>query len=270
MKPDTRRTSSLILAAGMGARLLPYTDDLPKCMVTLGDHALVEYQIGVLEEAGISDISIVGGYHAEALECLRANLFVNSEYDRTNMVWSMMCARHLFDGKRTILLSYGDIVYERDVLSALLATPGSIVVVSDRAWKKIWQLRMEDPLNDAETFLVGEDGGLKELGKKPHSYDQIQGQYIGLIKFEPASHGAVLNAFDKLLATADSEEKRRSVRNMYMTDFIQYLVDQDMKVGIAWTEGKWLEVDTVSDKVLYEKLLETGELADFCRLPVLV
>lgn len=269
MKPDARHTSSLILAAGMGTRLLPYTDGMPKCMVTLGRHALVEYQIGVLEEFGISDISIVGGYHAEVLERLRVNIIVNSEFDKTNMVWSMMCARQLFDGKRTIVLSYGDIVYERDVLSALLATPGGIVVVSDRAWRKIWQLRMEDPLSDAETFLVGEDGGLKELGKKPSSYGEIQGQYIGLIKFEPESHGTVLNAFDKLLATADSEKKRRSIRNMYMTDFIQHFVDQDVKVGIAWTEGKWLEVDTVSDRALYEELLEAGKLKDFCRLPVL-
>jgi len=49
-------------------------------------------------------------------------------------------------------------------------------------WKRYWDLRFKDPLSDAETLIFDDKGYITELGKKPVSYDQIKGQYTGLIK----------------------------------------------------------------------------------------
>ena len=61
-------TKAIILAAGQGTRLHPYTKNLPKCMVKIGGKPLVQYQIDVLRNAGIQDINFVGGYMIEKLK----------------------------------------------------------------------------------------------------------------------------------------------------------------------------------------------------------
>ena len=52
----------------------------------------------------------------------------------------------------------------------------------DSKWKDLWSLRLENPLDDAETLKIDDRGYVTELGKKPENYGQIEGQYTGLIK----------------------------------------------------------------------------------------
>ena len=69
-------------------------------------------------------------------------------------------------------------------LQSILKSEADISVVIDKDWRKYWSARMENPLEDAETLKINEEGTIKELGKKPTSYDEIEGQYIGLIKIK--------------------------------------------------------------------------------------
>jgi len=175
-------TRTVILAAGEGTRLRPLTDHLPKTLVPLGGQPLLARQTAVLHRAGITDISIVAGYCAEALEGSGARLFHNPHYATTNMVASLHCAKPLFDGTDDVVVAYGDIVYEPRVLARLLATDAPIAVVVDLGWQRLWELRMDDPLSDAETMKLDAAGHIVELGRKPHSLADIQGQSIGLFK----------------------------------------------------------------------------------------
>ena len=84
---------AIILAAGEGKRLKPYTDSRPKCMVPLAGRPLLHWQLDVLRSAGIKDIVIVGGYRAEALKACGASVVTNPRYDSTNMVGTLFCAR---------------------------------------------------------------------------------------------------------------------------------------------------------------------------------
>ena len=61
-------TKAIILAAGQGTRLLPYTKDLPKCMVEICGKPLIEFQIDVLRSCGISEINLVVGYESQKLK----------------------------------------------------------------------------------------------------------------------------------------------------------------------------------------------------------
>ncbi len=76
------------------------------------------------------------------------------------------------------MICYGDIVYEARVLAALLNVDAPVTVVIDRQWRRYWELRLDDPLTDAETLKLGPGGRLLELGKKPKTFDDIEGQYI--------------------------------------------------------------------------------------------
>ena len=85
--------NAIILAAGLGTRLRPLTDDRPKCMVEVCGIPMVERQIQFLHEVGISDITLVSGYKAESLEYLKdkygVDIVANPKYDIVNNIYSM-------------------------------------------------------------------------------------------------------------------------------------------------------------------------------------
>ncbi len=252
-------TRTVILAAGEGTRLRPLTDYLPKTLVPLGGKPLLARQMAVLNRAGITDISIVAGYCAEALGSSGARLFHNPRYANTNMVASLHCAKPLFDGTDDVVVAYGDIVYEPRVLTRLLATDAPIAVVVDLGWQRLWELRMDDPLSDAETMKLDAAGHIVELGRKPRNLADIQGQYIGLFKVSRAFAPQFFARYERLPDNALFEGRPRD--KMYMTSYLQHQIDHGVPVRAATVTNGWLEVDNVQDLDRYESSLAQGELA---------
>lgn len=253
------KTRAILLAAGQGTRLRPHTDDRPKCLVELLGRPLLDYQLATLTAAGIDDITIVTGYRADRIEALGRPTAHNPQFERTNMVASLMCARDRLDGTADALIAYTDIVYERRVVEALLATAAPFATTVDLSWKTLWTARQEDPLRDAETLKFGKGGTIRELGKKPTSLADIEGQYMGLIKLSAAFAPAVVAAYDALDPAGPYDGKDRD--NMYMTSFLQRLIDDGRPLLGVPIRGGWLEVDTVDDLALYHRLHAQGELA---------
>lgn len=257
-------TRAIILAAGTGSRLMPMTADRPKSLVPLCGSPMLSRQINIMQNIGLTDITLVGGYKVECLSQYSLPIIVNDLFQSTNMVWSMMCARHLFDGSCDLVVSYGDIVYEADVLECLLQSKSDVAVIADRGWKKLWSLRMENPLEDAETFKVNSSGNILELGKKPKNFDEVQGQYIGLVKYSRNFHKKILSLYDSL--DIDKLYDGKPLKQMYMTSFIQSMIDSGICVDAVWINNGWLEVDTIEDLEGYQKLFNENRLNEYCLL----
>ena len=255
---------ALILAAGQGTRLRPLTDDRPKCLVELAGKSLLERQTTVLRRAGIQDLTVISGYRADQIAARGFAMRVNPRYASTNMVATLFSAADLMVDGQDLLICYGDIVYEGRVLSSLLAVNAPVTVMIDRQWLRYWRLRLDDPLTDAETLKLGPGGRLRELGKKPRDYSEIEGQYMGLIKVR-ADHVA---KFKQVYASMDraATYDGKNFDNMYMTSFIQYLIDTGWDIRVAETDNGWLEVDSVSDLQRYEVMAADGSLAPFYQL----
>ena len=141
---------AIILAAGRGSRLNPYTESLPKPMTELGGITLLERQIKTLLDCGISDIILVTGYLNKHLNFSKTRQIYNSDWQTTNMVESLFCAEKEFGND--IIISYGDIVYERKVLKSLINAQNEISVAVNTDWHALWEARFEEPLSDAETL----------------------------------------------------------------------------------------------------------------------
>jgi choline kinase len=255
---------AIILAAGRGTRLSPLTDERPKCLVELAGKSLLERQLAVLSATGLTDITVVGGYRSDTLEGRDFDLLRNPRYDSTNMVNTLFCARQVMGDDVDLVVSYGDIVFERRVLEALLGCAEPVAVTVDRSWRRYWSLRMGDPLADAETLKLAADGRILELGKKPKGYDDIQGQYMGLMKFR-ADHVVPLQQVHRELDPS-AEYDGKDKDNMYMTSFLQHLIDIGWRVQSVPVDGGWLETDTVEDLELYHRLEAEGRLGDLYRL----
>lgn len=256
---------TLILAAGQGTRLRPYTEDRPKCMVSLAGVPLLHRQLAAMKQCGIHDgITIIGGYRSGDLDTMGADLVINPEYATTNMVRTLFCAEERMKPGEDLLISYGDIVYEPQVLQAVLDCDAPICLAADSEWRRLWQLRMDEPLGDAETFRMDDNGFVKELGKKPESYDQVQAQYMGLIKVR----GDQVQAFKEMFNSMDRAAvyDGKDFDNMYMTSFIQHLIDSGWLVKASLVSNGWLEVDTSDELEAYSAMAQDGRLDTYCKL----
>lgn len=262
---ESRETRAVILAAGEGRRLRPHTESRPKCLVPLGGRPLLERQLIALEACGITETTICTGYRAEALETYGGERRHNPRYAETNMVASLMAARDRLDGSADVLIAYSDIVYEPRLVEALLACEDDFAVTVDRAWERLWSARLDDPLADAETLRIGPDGRLTELGRRPRSRDEIEAQYMGLILARAPFVARLVELWDGLDPSGDYEGRDRD--NMYMTAFLQMLIDRGEAPRAVVIDGGWLEVDTVEDLALYERRAAQGRLDELCRLP---
>ena len=257
-------TRALILAAGQGSRLRPLTDERPKCLVPLLGRTLLERQVETLQAEGVTDIHIAVGYCREQIEALGFQTSVNARYEQTNMVETLFSAIEFLQQPGDLIIAYGDIVYQRDNLRVLLESDEEIALMIDTGWRALWEQRLEDPLSDAETLKIGRAGWITELGKKPVSYDQIEGQYTGLIKVRADRTAALIDFYHRLDRSAVIDGQ--PFEQMYMTSLLQLLIDNGWKLAPALVCNGWLEIDSVDDLLNYEALAKTGELAQFYKI----
>lgn len=257
----TTPLKAIILAAGEGNRLRPYTADRPKCMVELGGRSLLEHQVGVLRSQGIKDITIVTGYLSEKITALGYKTVHNPEFNQSNMVFSLMCAKEEMDGTSDILVAYSDILYEPQIIRSLVHSHASISTTVDLNWMQLWQARNEEPLLDAETLQMDGDHFLLELGKKPESMEEIEAQYMGLIGIKSFIAPEIVESYQQLDSRGIYDGKDK--KNMYMTSFLQHFIDQAHPIMAVPIRGGWLEVDTKEDLELYNQMHEEGTLSKF-------
>lgn len=250
------------LAAGEGTRLRPYTTAMPKPMVELGGMSLLERNVETLKAAGVTEQIAVTGHCADVIEAIDIQTVHNPIYDQTDMVYSLFCARDRFPTDRDLVISYGDIIYEQNIVDALLGCEQSLCVVVDREWRRLWELRFDDPLDDAETLRLNGNQRITEIGAPAQSYNEVEGQYIGLIKLRADRIETFADQYDALSGGGEGLE-RDSVE---MTHFIQSLIDGGWTVQGVPVDGGWLEVDTVNDFETYRSLHDEGSLQEIIDL----
>ena len=259
---------AIILAAGEGIRLRPHTLDRPKCLVKLAGTSLLTHQLDVLRSVGIDGVVVVTGYRADQIVALGYPTRHNPDYDRTNMVASLMCAADLLDGGDDVLIAYADIVYEPPIVEVLSRCCEPVCTAVDVSWLRLWHMRMDDPLSDAETLKLDPAGNIRELGCKAQSYDDIEGQYMGLIKVRADFAPKLVEIYRQL--DPDRLYGGQDLPDMYMTSFLQYLIDHGYPVRAVPVDGGWLEIDTASDLHLYNRLAREGRLDKYYQAAVAV
>lgn len=259
---------AIILAAGSGTRLLPLTNDKPKCMVKLFGKNLLERQIEVFREIGITDISVVTGYKKELIVFDDIKFYHNQDFKDTNMVETLFSAKKELFGD--VIVSYGDIIFQKNIVEKLINSDDDFSIIIDKEWRKYWDIRFENPLDDAESLILDSKNYIREIGQKTSNFEEIQGQYIGLMMFkEPATK--IIKEFYKKSQEISRENKNPLNPNLpfrlsYMTDFLQGLINEKYKLKAVFIENGWLELDSIEDYKIYNKLYEEETLSNFIKI----
>lgn len=235
----------IILAAGRGSRLGERTKDRPKCMCELCGRTLLDRCLDTLEKAGIarSDIGIVTGYRSDMFQVDGVTFFHNGDWEKTNMFCSLRMAQEWLK-QEPCVVCYSDIVFAPGVIDKLRESGAPLAITSYSGYWDLWKLRMEDPLRDLETFRTDGNGRLLEIGLKPTTPTDIQGQFMGLLRFTPESWGWVEEIIRHPLS--------KSVDKLDMTTLLQGMLERGYPIEAISTDTLWLECDSEQDIEAYE------------------
>jgi choline kinase len=230
----------MVLAAGAGRRLRPYTDTLPKALVPVdGDTTILDIALRNFAAVGLDDVVVVVGYAAGAVEERRAamekrhgvrlTLVHNDKAEIWNNAYSMWVARdHMSDG---VLMVNGDTVHPVSVEQTLLDARGPDVLLAVDPAKALADEEMK--------VQVGPDGEVVRITKLMDPAT-AHGEYIGATLIEGS---AVPRLTEALRATFERDP------GLYYEDGYQEMVDRGQRVSTAVipADTAWVEVDDRRD-----------------------
>jgi choline kinase len=225
---------AIILSAGKGSRLLPLTAERPKCLIELSGKSLLEWQLDVLEGAGVRDVVVVTGFRDDLVDAVAerrrgVRTLFNPFYHVADNLGSVWMARVELDNE-TLLLN-GDTLVSPSLLARVLAAEtGPIAVTVD-----------EKESYDADDMKVLRDGDrLLRIGKALDP-GQYNAESIGLLAFRGEGARRFAEQVDRMMRQPDG------TRRWYLRA-IDALAQAGADVRTVSIEGEdWQEVDFPED-----------------------
>jgi choline kinase len=229
---------AIILAAGQGSRLLPHTADLPKCLLDLAGRPMLGWQLLALAQAGIQEAVVVTGFRTglveQALPALtppgmRIRPVFNPFYKVADNLASCWMVRQEFD--RPVLVLNGDTLISPAIVARLLeAPPAPITVTIDR----------KAAFDDDDMKVMASGDRLTAIGKKLAG-SGVNGESIGLLRFDPAGAAAFVAEIEQVMRTLEGT-------GLWYLSAIHKLASSGICVTVASIEGlAWAELDYPAD-----------------------
>ena len=246
---------AIILAAGIGYRLLPLTQHVPKCIVPVAGKTIISRAVDALVANGIRDIVIVIGYKKEMIkEFLHSTYgddiaftFVENDiYDKTNNIYSLWLASRWFDDD--IILLESDVVFENGIITDLLASDSENVIVVDHFHTE----------NDGTVVRVDAHGNAYHLMTKDHlQYPHEKTDLFKTVNIYRFSRDFLEKSFFPILK---NYIETRSYSKYYelILGIIIYLESPKLKT-LAVGQHQWFEIDTYPDLVKADYLFSSDK-----------
>lgn len=245
---------AIIIAAGMGIRLNPLTNNKPKCLLKVGRKTIMERQLETLRLCGITDTVVIRGYKKEKINFPGIKYYENTDYLNNNILNSLFYAQPEMD--RDFITSYSDILFDKSVVEKLLEDKNDIAVVVDTDWQEYYQGRTKHPMSEAENVII-RDGKVVEIGKHV-SAEEAHGEFIGMVKFSEKGAGIFKKEFQRVKNQYWSKpfQKAATFEKAYLTDMLQELIDRGFAVYPVLIQKNWWEIDTDQDLKKVKKFLK--------------
>jgi len=237
--------NAIILAAGMGIRLLPDTENIPKGMIKLFDKSIIEMQIDIFKKCGIDDISIVTGYLAEKINFQPINYFKNENFSTTAGNESLYCAKQKLNDT---IICYADLIFDISIIKKMIDFNGDVGIAVESDWKSRYVDRTLHPISEADNVLFDESGKIIELRKNIQKPNSNIGEFLGVMRLSSKGSNLFLKRFSELKQShAGTFHNSPSLKQSILPDMIQELIDLGINVEPVMISEKWCEVDTLQD-----------------------
>lgn len=229
---------AVILSAGQGKRLLPLTEDKPKCLVEVNNKTILEWQLNTLLSAGIEDFTVVTGFQSRKVEELILNKYKNYRiecvynpfYSVSDNLASCWLVRERFNND--FLIINGDDIFEKDLIKKIMASknvPLTVAINIKESYDK----------EDMKVIFNKENRQLLRVGKDIECLE-ANGEAIGIHLFRGAGAGLFRKKVEELMR----DEK---ALKMWYLSAINSLVSETEILVCDITGCKWTEIDFVED-----------------------
>jgi choline kinase len=207
---------AIIIGAGRGSRLMPTTENAPKCFAEIQGKRILDWTVEALRGGGCTEICFIGGYRIEAVRRDYPDFIFreNRDWQDNNILVSLMCAEDLMD--RPFVAAYSDILFTRQVVADLVCSSEELVLGVDTDWREHYRPRTQHPPPDAEKVITR--NGRVECVHRGISYEAA--------------------LFQKA----------------YLIHMFQDMIEHGMDFGHADTPGHYREIDTQQDMDLAQTL----------------
>lgn len=244
---------AIIIAAGSATRLGKLAEKKPKGLLEINGKSIIERQIELFKKNKIDDIVIITGLHKE-LSFPYISYVNDISYQNHDILGSLMTARDFLHGN--IITSYSDIIFEEKILKQLLDFKGDVGIAIDLDWEKNYVNRTQHPKSDADNVLLKAKTILKiKKNISIKNPSETIGEFLGPVVFSENGSKIFVEKYNKLEKTHQGKfHDAPSLEKAYLTDMIQELIDNEIKVEPIFIDGKWCEIDTPEDLKRAEKL----------------
>lgn len=224
---------AIILAAGKGGRLNGTAEERPKCLVEVGGMSLIDRQVAALRDAGVDDIAIVVGCHAERVRkaCGKHITYVeNTRYAQTNSLYSLWMARPLLFGGFVVLNC--DVLFHPVLLSDLLTSR------HEDALLLAYREPDQPPFGDEEMKVKVRGGRVVAMSKQMEPAE-ADGENLGMVKFGPSGAAVLVDIMNRIVG----EGNLRDWAPRAFSEFAQV-----RPLHAIGTRGyPWIEIDFPED-----------------------
>lgn len=232
---------ALILAAGLGSRLAPLTNNLPKSLVSVNGEPILFKQIKNLLDNNIKDITIISGYKAEILKekvnkvFPNLNIIESVDYENTNNMYSALLGKEYVADSSFIMMN-ADVFFDASVISSLLDFEAPNAIVADIG------NYLEESMK-----VIEKNGRIVEISKNIPQEDCL-GSSIDVYKFSKEGGKAFFDQCEKYIYEKKEMKKWSEVA---LNDILS-----SVEFKACPLNGRWFEIDNLDDLAFAEKIFK--------------
>ena len=242
LQPDRSEAHAIILAASRGNALYELTHDRPKVMLKIGGKTLLRRMVDEFKKQSINQTTVVAGYKHETIDPGGINLRINSDYETTGELSSLLCAQN--DIRDNIVITYGDLLFRGYILQDLLERSGEIVMVVDSDLDNPHISGSPDYAyctKDDDRSMFDQEVYLKHVSNDEiPSMGNPSGRWIGMLRVQ----GRGIEWINTALAELQLQE---NFNTLGIPELLNYLVQKELPVKVHYIHGHWLDVNTIED-----------------------
>jgi len=253
LKSGEEKVNALILAAGHshGQSLKELSKEIPICMLDIKGKPLLQRQIGTLNKAEIFDINTVIGHQKEKVNVEGTSYIINDEYEKTGILYSLMCAQEKLDEKTLVVFS--DVLFNEEVVQKLLSSEEDIVLLVDRYKSKkkssdqISDLIFSDcPPVDSRRQLHCVNGSILEIGRKLDK-SKVHYEFAGLMLLSKKGIEIVKETYKQSKEKYSGKHFNESdvFEKANLNSLLQEIIKLNHNISFVEANSGWLEIHSI-------------------------
>ena len=241
-----RKIKAVILAAGVGSRIRPLTDNCPKSLLMINGKTILEMMISHIQKCGISEVVFVLGYLQDQIKDyvktqfpdLVAHYITNKKYKETNTGYSLLLTKDLVQNS-TFIKFDADVVFDISILKNLIDSEHDNCLCID----KNINLDVEEI-----KVIIREENRVVKASRTVNPEDAI-GESIGIEKISPEAAHALFSELEIMMKDEQHHQE-------YYEAAYERIIEKDVPFHALDISGlKWTEIDTKEDFLSAESLL---------------